>query len=52
MSSVATKSILLGAPALDYKSAMRSFSVIRNLPDLRNDVIELQKKVKSIEDKE
>jgi UDP-3-O-[3-hydroxymyristoyl] glucosamine N-acyltransferase len=52
MSSVATKSILLGAPALDYKSAMRSFSIIRNLPGLRDDVIELQKKVKSIEGKE
>lgn len=49
MSSVAPKSVLLGSPALDYRTAMKTFSVIRNLPQLRNDVIELQKRVKSIE---
>jgi len=52
MSSVKPNSVLLGAPALDFKLAMKTFSIIRNLPELRNDVIELQKKVKSIEDKE
>jgi len=50
MSSVKPNSVLLGAPALDFKLAMKTFSIIRNLPELRNDVIELQKKVKSIED--
>jgi UDP-3-O-[3-hydroxymyristoyl] glucosamine N-acyltransferase len=50
MSSVKPNSVLLGAPALDFKLAMKTFSIIRNLPELRNDVIELQKKVKSIEE--
>jgi len=52
MSTVKPNSVLLGAPALDFKLAMKSFSIIRNLPELRQDVIELQKKVKSIADKE
>jgi UDP-3-O-[3-hydroxymyristoyl] glucosamine N-acyltransferase len=52
MSSVKPNSVLLGAPALDFKLAMKSFSIIRNLPSLRNDVIELQKRVKSIENNE
>jgi len=52
MSSVKPNSVLLGAPALDFKLAMKTFSIIRNLPELRNDVIELQKKVKSIENNE
>jgi UDP-3-O-[3-hydroxymyristoyl] glucosamine N-acyltransferase len=47
MSSVAAKSVLLGSPAFDYKSALKSYSVLRNLPQLRNDVIELQKNTKS-----
>jgi len=50
MSKVKPNSVLLGAPALDFKLAMKTFSIIRNLPELRNDVIELQKKVKIIED--
>ena len=52
MSSVKPNSVLLGAPALDFKLAMKTFSIIRNLPELRNDVIELQKRVKSIENNE
>jgi UDP-3-O-[3-hydroxymyristoyl] glucosamine N-acyltransferase len=52
MSSVKPNSVLLGAPALDFKLAMKTFSIIRNLPELRQDIIELQKKVKSISDKE
>ena len=49
ISSVKPNSVLLGAPAFDIKQALKSFSIIRNLPKLRDDVIELQKKVKSIE---
>jgi len=52
MSSVKPNSVLLGAPALDFKLAMKTFSIIRNLPELRNDVIELQKLVKTIKDNE
>jgi len=49
MSTVKPNSVLLGAPALDFKLAMKTFSIIRNLPELRNDIIELQKRVNSIE---
>ena len=49
MSSVKPNSVLLGAPAIDFKLAMKSFSIFRNLPELRNDVIELQKQVNSIQ---
>jgi UDP-3-O-[3-hydroxymyristoyl] glucosamine N-acyltransferase len=52
MSSVKPNSVLLGAPALDFKLAMKTFSIIRNLPQLREDVIELQKKIKTIENNE
>ncbi len=49
ISALKPNSVVLGAPALDFKLAMKSFSVIRNLPQLREDVIELQKKIKTIE---
>jgi UDP-3-O-[3-hydroxymyristoyl] glucosamine N-acyltransferase len=49
MSTVKPNSVLLGAPALDFKLAMKTFSIIRNLPELRNDVLELQKRIDSIE---
>jgi UDP-3-O-[3-hydroxymyristoyl] glucosamine N-acyltransferase len=49
MSSTKPNSVLLGAPALDFKLAMKTFSIIRNLPELRNDVIGLQKRVGTIE---
>ncbi len=52
MSSLKPNSVVLGAPALDFKLAMKSFSIIRNLPQLREEVIELQKKIKSIENNE
>jgi len=52
ISTVKPKSVLLGAPALDFKLAMKSYAIIRNLPQLRNDIIELQKRVKSIEKNE
>jgi len=50
MSSVKPNSVLIGAPAFDYKLAMKSFSIIRNLPQLRQDIIELQKRIKEIEE--
>ena len=49
MSSLKPNLVVLGAPAIDFKQAMKSFSIIRNLPQLREDVIELQKKLKTIE---
>lgn len=52
MSSLKPNSVVLGAPALEFKLAMKTFSIIRNLPQLREDVIELKKKIKSIENNE
>jgi len=49
LSSLKPNSVVLGTPAADYKSTMKSYSIIRNLPKLRDEVIELQKKVKSFE---
>lgn len=49
MSSIKPASVMLGSPAFDYKLAMRSYSVLKNLPQLRNELIELDKRVKSIE---
>ena len=51
MSSVKPGSVVLGSPAINYKDAMKSFSIVRNLPQLRNDVIELQKRMDSIDTK-
>ncbi len=52
MSSVKPNSVLLGSPAMDFKAAMKSFSIIKNLPQLRDDVIALQKRIKTIETNE
>ena len=52
ISSVKPNSVLLGAPALDFKLAMKTFSIIKNLPQLREDIINLQKKIKSFENNE
>jgi UDP-3-O-[3-hydroxymyristoyl] glucosamine N-acyltransferase len=49
MSTVKPNSVLLGSPAVEFKQAMKTFSIIKNLPQLRDDVIELQKKIKSME---
>jgi UDP-3-O-[3-hydroxymyristoyl] glucosamine N-acyltransferase len=52
ISSVKPNSVLLGTPASDYKTTMKIYSILRNLPQLRDEVIELQKRVKSVENKE
>jgi UDP-3-O-[3-hydroxymyristoyl] glucosamine N-acyltransferase len=52
MSSVKPNSVLLGAPAANFKDTMRQYSIIRNLPKMREELIDLQKRVKSIETKE
>ena len=49
MSSLKPNSVVLGTPAEDFKTTMKAYSIIRNLPKLRNDVIELQRKIKLIE---
>ena len=52
MSSVKPNSVLLGAPAANFKDTMRQYSIIRNLPKMREELIDLQKRVKTIEAKE
>lgn len=51
MSSVKPGSTLLGSPASELKSALKSYSIIRNLPQFRNDLIEMEKRLKEIEEK-
>ncbi len=52
MSTLKPNSVVLGTPANDFKATMKSYSIIRNLPQLREDVIQLQKKIKTIETNE
>jgi UDP-3-O-[3-hydroxymyristoyl] glucosamine N-acyltransferase len=49
LSSVKPGSVLLGTPAVEFKTAMKSYSIIRNLPHLRNDLIEMQRRLEEIE---
>ena len=52
LSSLKPNSVVLGTPAEDFKTTMKAYSIIRNLPKLREEIIELQKKIKSIETNE
>lgn len=46
--NVKANSKILGTPAFDLRDAIRSYTVFKNLPKLRNDVIDLQKQVKTL----
>lgn len=39
---------LFGTPAFDIKSAIRAYTVLKNLPELRSEVFQLKKEIKSI----
>lgn len=39
---------LLASPAIDFKQALRMYTIMRNLPQLRQEVIDLQKEIKKI----
>ena len=52
MASVKPNSVLLGAPAANFKDTMRQYSIIRNLPKMREELIDLQNRVKKIESNE
>ncbi|MEI7525482.1 MAG: UDP-3-O-(3-hydroxymyristoyl)glucosamine N-acyltransferase [Mariniphaga sp.] len=52
LSSLKPNSVVLGTPAEEIKQTMKSYSIIRNLPKLREELIELQKKIKTIETNE
>lgn len=40
--------IILGTPAIDYKTALKMYTILRNLPKLRDEVIQLQKEIKKL----
>ena len=46
--SVKDNEILMASPAFNYKDAIKTYTIIRNLPKLREEVIQLQKDVKSL----
>jgi UDP-3-O-[3-hydroxymyristoyl] glucosamine N-acyltransferase len=47
--SVKDNEILLSSPAINYKDAIKTYTIIRNLPRLRDEIIQLQKDVKSLQ---
>ena len=50
--SIKSNSIVLGSPAFDIKESVRAISVFKNLTKLRDEVIQLQKEVKSLKKSE
>lgn len=46
--SVDSNKIILGSPAIDIKDSIRVITVYKNLPKLRDEVIQLQKEIKKI----
>lgn len=48
--SVKSDQTILGSPAIEVKQAIRMYTVLRNLPQLRQEVIDLQKEVKTLKE--
>ena len=48
--SVKGNQIILGSPAIEIKEAIRAITVYKNLPKLRDEVIQLQKEMKSLKE--
>jgi UDP-3-O-[3-hydroxymyristoyl] glucosamine N-acyltransferase len=48
--NVKSNEIILGSPAFDFKQAIRMYTVLRNLPQLRQEVIDLQKEVRKLKE--
>jgi UDP-3-O-[3-hydroxymyristoyl] glucosamine N-acyltransferase len=48
--SVKSDQIILGSPAIELKEAIRAITVYKNLPKLRDEVIQLQKEIKSLKE--
>jgi UDP-3-O-[3-hydroxymyristoyl] glucosamine N-acyltransferase len=46
--SVAGNQIILGSPAIDIKEAIKAITVYKNLPKLREEVIQLQKELNNL----
>ncbi|MDD4107591.1 MAG: UDP-3-O-(3-hydroxymyristoyl)glucosamine N-acyltransferase [Prolixibacteraceae bacterium] len=47
--SVKDDQIVLASPAFNYKDALKTYTIYRNLPKLREELIQLQKDVKSLQ---
>jgi len=48
--SVNDNQIILGSPAIEIKDAIRAITVYKNLPKLRDEVIQLQKELKKLKE--
>jgi UDP-3-O-[3-hydroxymyristoyl] glucosamine N-acyltransferase len=48
--SVKANQIILGSPAIEIKDAIKAITVYKNLPKLREEVIQLQKEIKSLKE--
>ena len=48
--SVNSNQIILGSPAIEIKEAIRAITVYKYLPKLRDEVIQLQKEIKSLKE--
>ena len=48
--SVKSDQIIFGSPAIEIKDAIRAITVYKNLPKLREEVIQLQKEIKSLKE--
>jgi UDP-3-O-[3-hydroxymyristoyl] glucosamine N-acyltransferase len=46
--SIKDNEIVLSSPAVNYREAIKTYTIIRNLPKLRDELIQLQKDVKSL----
>ncbi len=46
--SIKDNEIVLSSPAVNYKEALKTYTIIRNLPKLREEFIQLQKDVESL----
>lgn len=43
--------MLLGSPAFDLKTAMRAYMLLRKLPEIRQEVMQLKKEINSVKEK-
>jgi UDP-3-O-[3-hydroxymyristoyl] glucosamine N-acyltransferase len=46
--SVKGDQVILGSPAIEIKQALKMYTILRNLPALRDEVIQLQKELKEL----
>jgi UDP-3-O-[3-hydroxymyristoyl] glucosamine N-acyltransferase len=47
---IKSNEIVLGSPAIDFKHALRVYTISRNLPQLRQEVIDLRKEINSLKE--